>query len=80
VQLHVQKPDAGYTVQMADQTAVIGLTGVALSMLRPAGKGRFGDATYQVVSRGEFIPPGTPVVIVQVDGNRYVVDRVEEKR
>jgi membrane-bound ClpP family serine protease len=48
-------------------------------MLRPAGRGRFGEVSYQVVSRGEYIPPGTPIVIVQVDGNRYVVDRLEER-
>lgn len=80
VQVHVQQPDQGYTVQTAEeQTAAIGLRGVASSMLRPAGRGRFGGTSYQVVSRGEYIPPGTPIVIVQVDGNRYVVDRLEEK-
>jgi len=38
-----------------------------------------GEVSYRVVSRGEYIPPGTPIVIVQVDGNRYVVDRLEER-
>ena len=80
VQVHVQQPDQGYTVQTTEeQTAAIGRRGVAASMLRPAGRGRFGGTSYQVVSRGEYIPPGTPIVIVQVDGNRYVVDRLEEK-
>jgi len=31
------------------------------------------------VSRGEYLPKGAPIVIVQVDGNRYVVDKLEEK-
>jgi hypothetical protein len=26
-----------------------------------------------VVSRGEFLAPGTPIVVTQVEGNRYVV-------
>jgi len=80
VQIHVQQPDKGYVVQTAEQrAAAIGLKGIAASMLRPAGRGRFGEVSYQVVSRGEYIPPGTPIVIVQVDGNRYVVERLKEK-
>ena len=63
----------------AQQAAAVGLDGVAISMLRPAGRGRFGEVSYQVVSRGEYIPPGTPIMIVQVDGNRYVVERLKEK-
>jgi len=80
VQIHVQQPDKGYVVQTAaQQAAAVGLEGVAASMLRPAGRGRFGEVSYQVVSRGEYIPPGTPIMIVQVDGNRYVVERLKEK-
>ncbi|GMV92813.1 MAG: hypothetical protein AMXMBFR82_25910 [Candidatus Hydrogenedentota bacterium] len=69
----------GYSVQSEqDRSSAIGLKGVATSMLRPAGRGRFGDKTYQVVSRAEFIEEGTPITIVEVEGNRYVVDRVKE--
>ena len=56
----------------------IGKEGVATSMLRPAGRGRFGDKTFQVVSLSEYIEEGTPIVIVQAEGNRYVVDRVKK--
>lgn len=74
-----QNADKGWTVQTAaEQTLAVGLKGVATSMLRPAGRGAFEGTTYQVVSRGEYIAPGTPIVIVQVDGNRYVVDKLEE--
>lgn len=76
-----QLADQGYTVQTAAQhDEAIGLKGVALTMLRPAGRGRFKDKTYQVVSRGEYIRPGTPIVIVQAEGNRYVVDPLEEDK
>lgn len=77
---HQQFQDRGYAVQSeVEETATLGQHGVAVSMLRPAGRGRFGDKTIQVVSRAEYIEPGTPIVIVQVDGNRYVVDRLEEQ-
>ena len=69
----------GYTVQTADVIdATIGKEGIATSMLRPAGRGRFDDKTLQVVSLSEYIEPGTPIVIVQVEGNRYVVDRIRK--
>jgi membrane-bound serine protease (ClpP class) len=77
---HSQQAAAGYAVQGAEEKdAAVGLTGVATSMLRPVGRGRFGAETYPVVARGEFIEPGSPIVIVQVDGNRYVVEKAREK-
>ncbi|MBI4557836.1 MAG: hypothetical protein HY706_09645 [Candidatus Hydrogenedentes bacterium] len=70
----------GFVVQTAaDRERAIGLKGTATSILRPAGRGRFGNQTYDVVSRGEFIEIGSPIVIVEVEGNRYVVDKLEEK-
>jgi len=69
-----QKPEQGYIVQTEDQRrSAVGLKGVASTMLRPAGRGRFGDTTYDIVTRGEFIEPGVPVEIIEADGNRYVV-------
>lgn len=80
VQTLEQKPEQGYVVQTAEQQdAAIGLKGVAISMLRPAGRGRFAGKTFQVVSRGEFIEDGTPIVIIQADGNRYVVAKAEKE-
>jgi membrane-bound serine protease (ClpP class) len=77
---YAQHTANGYTVQTAgQQDSAIGLKGVASSMLRPAGRGRFGDTTYSIVTRGDFIENGTPIVIVQVDGNRFVVEKWKEK-
>jgi membrane-bound serine protease (ClpP class) len=71
---HTQDPSLGYAVQGAEQAeAAIGLRGVAETVLRPAGRGRFGGKTYDVVTQGEYIEPGKPIEIVQVAGNRYVV-------
>ncbi|GMU92283.1 MAG: hypothetical protein AMXMBFR4_13410 [Candidatus Hydrogenedentota bacterium] len=75
-----QSIEEGYTVQQPEEAdALIGARGIATSMLRPAGRGRFGNKTLQVVSRAEFIDSGTPIVIVEVEGNRYVVDPIERK-
>ena len=76
---HTQKPEQGYVVQAAyEAERLVGGKGVATTMLRPAGRGRFGGVTYSVVSRGDYIPKDTPIVIVQVDGNRYVVQTWKE--
>ena len=56
----------------------LGLEGIATSMLRPAGRGRFGNETLDVVSRGDFIDNGARIVIIEVQGNRYVVDPFTE--
>lgn len=64
----------GYTVQSAvESRGAVGLRGVATTMLRPAGRGRFDGKTYDIVTRGEFLPAGASVRIIEADGNRYVV-------
>jgi membrane-bound serine protease (ClpP class) len=50
-----------------------GAQGISLSILRPSGKARFAERVIDVVTQGEFIPPGTPITVVQTDGMRVVV-------
>lgn len=77
---HTESAEAGYTVQNdADHRAALGLQGNAATMLRPSGRGRFGNVSYDVVTRGEFIDVGRPIQIIEVEGNRYVVQEIEEK-
>jgi membrane-bound serine protease (ClpP class) len=52
----------------------VGITGRAVSELRPSGMARFGDRNIDVVSVGPFIAAGQPVKVVEVHGNRIVVD------
>ncbi|MCC6142267.1 MAG: hypothetical protein IT368_00525 [Candidatus Hydrogenedentes bacterium] len=71
---HAQDPQQGYIVQGdTDERLSTGLRGTASSVLRPAGRGRFDGKNYDVVTRGEYLDPGTPIEIIQVEGNRYVV-------
>ncbi|MCK5861956.1 MAG: hypothetical protein KAH38_05695, partial [Candidatus Hydrogenedentes bacterium] len=74
-----QFAEAGYVVQTeADIRASVGLQGTATTMLRTAGRGRFANKTYGVMTRGEFIEKGQPIEIIQAEGNRYVVREIEE--
>lgn len=56
----------------------VGDWGTAESVLRPSGKARFGDKTFDVVANGSFIDPGQQVKVIEVSGNRIVVKQVEE--
>jgi len=55
---------------------LLGQVGTATSMLRPAGLAKFGDRYIDVVTEGDFIPPGTSIQVVEVEGTRIVVKRV----
>jgi membrane-bound serine protease (ClpP class) len=64
--------EEGY--RAADETAeLVGQRGVAVTALRPAGIGRFGDRRLDVVSRGDFLEAGTPIEVAEAHGNRVVV-------
>jgi membrane-bound serine protease (ClpP class) len=56
----------------------VGANGVALSILRPSGNARFGDAIVDVITRGEFIEPASPVRVLAIEGSRIVVARGAE--
>ena len=74
-----QQAKKGYVIKTSESFTV-GMRGTALSMLRPAGRARVNGRSIQVVARGDFIDPGTPVVIVQTDGNRFMVDTAKDEK
>ena len=53
----------------------VGENGVALSILRPSGNARFGEAIVDVITRGEFIEPASPIRVLAIEGSRVVVTR-----
>ncbi len=55
---------------------LLGAIGTSTTALRPAGVVRFGDKFVDVVSDGGFIPTGTRVQVVTVEGTRIVVKEV----
>lgn len=54
---------------------VLGAQGIAHTMLRPAGKARFGDQIVDVVTDGAFVERDTAVTISQIVGHRIIVKR-----
>ena len=63
-------------VAEAETVLLLGVQGVALSMLRPAGKAQIGGRVIDVVSDGPFIAAGSTLEIVSVAGNRVVVRQI----
>lgn len=55
---------------------LVGEQGTSVTPLFPAGKARFGDQLVDVMTGGEFIERGQPVVVVEARGNRVVVKAV----
>lgn len=66
--------EEGY-VSNANRTDLVGRIGEAYTTLRPSGTAVFDGERYDVVTSGDFIPAGTTVVVVKVEGTRIVVQR-----
>ena len=63
-------------VTSSDQSDLNGRTGTAASYLRPAGIAAIDGRRVDVLTEGEFIPQGTPVRVVRVEGARVFVEAV----
>lgn len=73
-----EKPDADEPELpgAAEAASLLGAVGTAVTVLRPAGTVRFGDAFVDVVTDGGFIPAGARVQAIEVEGTRIVVKEV----
>jgi membrane-bound serine protease (ClpP class) len=72
-----QTIDAGTTaIETVDLT--VGDCGVALSILRPAGKARIRDQVRDVVTEGDMVQKGAPLEVIDVSGNHVVVRRLDQ--
>lgn len=71
------KSKDGYSTS-DDYSALIGLEGVALTTLRPAGSGEFDGQRLDVVTVGDFIENGVKIRIIRTEGRRIVVEAIEE--
>jgi membrane-bound serine protease (ClpP class) len=65
----------GYASAPDSDNQWLGKNGSTFSPLRPAGIAVIDGERVDVVSDGEFIDAGMPVVVTRVDGNRIVVRR-----
>ena len=71
--------EKGYSSLNQSYLSLLGKTGITLNDLRPVGTIRIDDEDYSAVSNGEWIPKGTEVEVVHVDGTKIQVRRVESQ-
>jgi membrane-bound serine protease (ClpP class) len=60
-------------VASADNSALIGKTGVAASYLRPTGVATVEGRRVDVLTEGDFLTAGTPIKVTRVEGARIFV-------
>jgi membrane-bound serine protease (ClpP class) len=66
----VQGPDY---VAAPDRHALVGHAGIATSYLRPAGVAAIDGQRVDVLTEGEFVAAGSPIVVTRVEGARIFV-------
>ncbi len=69
-----EKVEEGY-IAPRDYESLLGKKGVAITMLRPTGIALIEGARINVQTNGEFLPPNTPVEIIQVEGVKIIVTK-----
>ena len=70
----------GVTSQSPEMAEMAGSQGIALSDLRPAGVARIGGQRVDVVSRGDYIPKDSAVVVCDVTGNQIIVKLLSQQQ
>lgn len=51
----------------------LGREGISVTVLRPSGTANFDGVRLDVVTEGSFVPPGTRVKVIKVEGRKIVV-------
>src|SRR5262249_1771140 len=59
-------------------TILAGQTGRTVTALRPIGEAEFNGMRVPVVTEGDFLDVGTPIVVTEVDAGRIVVAGVTQ--
>ncbi len=74
-----QQKEDGYVAPLLELSSFAGKEGIALTPLRPAGTAEVAGERLDVVTGGEFIEPGSRVIVIRVEGTRVVVKQLIEK-
>lgn len=68
---------SGRAFEDSDTLVKVGDEGIALSALRPVGRGEFNDQVYEIRSFGEYINVGTKVKVVLIKENKIFVEPIK---
>ncbi len=71
-----QDASQGYTVKPNELLGIVGKTGIANTMLRPAGNVKIDDTIYDALTDGDFIEKGENIKVHALRGNYLVVRKI----
>ena len=71
-----QTQKEGYVVPKKSFAIFLNKQGTSLSQLRPAGIADFGGERLDVVTEGMFVPSGSSIKVIAVEGTRIIVRQV----
>ena len=74
-----QNTDSGYVAPKADYIKYLGMSGTALTLMRPAGSAIIDGERVDVVSEGSYIEKGANVKVIAVEGSRIIVRKDESQ-
>src|SRR5690606_10131396 len=66
--------EAGYNSINKEYRTLLNQEGITLNDMRPVGTIRIGSRDYSAVSNGQWIPKGTEIMVMQVDGTKILVE------
>ena len=67
-----QDREKGY-ISSNDLKYLLNKKGVAVTDLRPSGLGDFDGVSFDVITKGNYISKGTPIIIFEVKGSKLMV-------
>ncbi|QUI21944.1 hypothetical protein HZI73_06345 [Vallitalea pronyensis] len=70
--------DLKWDKQEDDLKFFLGKQGITKTPLRPSGHADFDGVSIDVITKGQFIPKGCPVVVGEVKGNSIIVSEIKE--
>lgn len=68
-----ESKENGYVAAKPGINDLIGKTGIAKTTLRPTGTAIIDGELVDVITLGEFLQAGTPLVVTRVEGVRVIV-------
>lgn len=70
----------GVSLEASDLNYLLDREGIAITNLRPAGKGNFDGIDLDVVSEGTYIEKGSEIVIYKISSGRLIVKELKGKK
>ncbi len=70
--------EAGYSSMNESYASLIGKEGVTLNVMRPVGTVKIENQHYSAVSNAQWLEKDTPIKVVDVDGTKILVAKIDE--